>query len=77
MTLWLVGLAGQSAAADFFVAPALSELIRIEGDIDYEGPEDTPVYGVVLRGLTFTQTARFTWEEGRTGWGLPHDWEIL
>ncbi len=59
------------------VAPALTELIRIEGDVDYDGPKDTPVRGVVLRGLTFTHTDRFTWEEGRVGRGLQHDWEMF
>jgi len=58
------------------VAPALTELIRIEGTIDYEGPTDTPVRGIVLRGLTFMHGDRLPWH-GRTGWGLQHDWELF
>jgi len=56
------------------VAPALTELVRIEGTIDYDGPTDVPVEGIVFRGLTFTHGDRLPWH-GRTGWGLQHDWE--
>ncbi|MCX6997412.1 MAG: right-handed parallel beta-helix repeat-containing protein [Kiritimatiellaeota bacterium] len=59
------------------VAPALTELIRVEGAIDYDGPRDTPVRGLVFRGLTFTQADRYTYEKGRVGWGLQHDWEMF
>ncbi len=59
------------------VAPRLTELIRVEGKIDYDGPSDTPVRGVVFRGLTFTQADRWPWEAGKTGWGLQHDWEMF
>jgi hypothetical protein len=58
------------------VAPTLTELIRVEGEIDYEGPADTPVTGLVFKGLTFTQADRYPWQ-GRTGWGLQHDWECF
>jgi parallel beta-helix repeat protein len=67
---------GDSPGNDI-VAPALTEMIRIEGEIDYEGPKDAPVRGIVLQGLTFTQTDRFTWEKDRVGWGLQHDWEMF
>ncbi len=56
--------------------PTLTELIRVEGQIDYEGPQDTPVQGLVFRGLTFSQADRYPWH-GRTGWGLQHDWECF
>ena len=56
------------------VAPALTELIRVEGKIDYAGPRDEPVRNLVFRGLTFTRADRFPWQ-GKTGWGLQHDWE--
>ena len=59
------------------VAPALTELIRIEGDIDEDGPTDTPVEGLAFKGLTFTHADRYVWEEGRRGRGLQHDWEIF
>lgn len=58
------------------VAPALTELIRIEGAIDYDGPADQPVQGIELRGLTFMHGDRYPWH-GRTGWGLQHDWECF
>ncbi|MBM3334444.1 right-handed parallel beta-helix repeat-containing protein, partial [Candidatus Sumerlaeota bacterium] len=61
---------------DDIVVPVLTELVRIEGKIAYDGPQDTPVRNLVLRGLTFTQGDRFSWH-GRTGWGLQHDWEMF
>ena len=36
------------------LAPATTELIRVEGDIDYEGPTDKPVRGIAFSGLTFS-----------------------
>ncbi|MCX6901261.1 MAG: right-handed parallel beta-helix repeat-containing protein [Verrucomicrobia bacterium] len=62
---------------DDVVAPRLTELIRVEGKTDYDGPADTPVRGLVFRGLTFTQSDRRPWEAGKTGWGLQHDWEMF
>jgi hypothetical protein len=59
------------------VAPLLTELIRVEGKIDYEGATDTPVRGLVFRGLSFAQTDRWPWETEKTGWGLQHDWEMF
>ena len=56
------------------VAPLLTELVRVEGQIDYDGPTDKPVRGLVFRGLTFQHGDRQPWH-GRTGWGLQHDWE--
>jgi len=67
---------GQDPGADV-VAPRLTELVRVEGEIDYDGPSDTPVRGVAFRGLTFTQGDRWPWETGKTGWGLQHDWEMF
>jgi hypothetical protein len=61
---------------DDVVAPALTELIRVEGRIDYEGSEDTPIEGLVFEGLGFTHGDRYPWH-GRTGWGLQHDWECF
>ncbi len=56
------------------LAPVLTELVRVEGEIDYDGPQDVPVRNLVFRGLTFAHGDRFPWHGG-TGWGLQHDWE--
>lgn len=69
--LWPEG----DAPGDDIVAPLLTELMRVEGQIDYDGPQDTPVRGLVFRGLTFTHGDRLPWH-GNTGWGLQHDWEM-
>ena len=61
---------------DQIVAPLLRELLRIEGQIDYDGPTDTPVKGLVFRGLAFTHGDRLSWH-GCSGWGLQHDWELF
>jgi hypothetical protein len=58
------------------VAPALTELIKVEGQIDYDGPRDQPVRGVVFQGLTFAHTDRFPWH-GYSGWSLQHSWEMF
>jgi hypothetical protein len=63
-----------NAAPTDVVAPALIELFRIEGTIDYLGPTDIPVRGLVFRGLTFTHGNRYD-ASGRTGWSIQHDWE--
>jgi hypothetical protein len=56
--------------------PVLTELIRVEGHIDYAGPVDQPVRGLVFEGLTFTRGDSYPWH-GLTGWGLQHDWECF
>jgi hypothetical protein len=58
------------------VAPTLTELIRVEGKIDYDGPVDEPVRGIHFYGLAFAHGDRLPWH-GRTGWGLQHDWEMF
>lgn len=58
------------------VATNLSELIRVEGEIDYDGPTDLPVTGVQFRDLEFRHGSRFQWY-GQTGWGIQHDWEAF
>ncbi|MBT7302420.1 MAG: hypothetical protein HN849_23015 [Victivallales bacterium] len=57
-------------------APVLTELIRIEGKIDYPGPTDMPVRGLEFHGITFSQAERHSWH-GLTGWGVQHDWEAF
>jgi len=58
------------------VAPGLTELVRVEGKIDYDGPADTPASGLAFRGLSFAHGDRVGFH-GRTGWGLQHDWELF
>jgi hypothetical protein len=58
-------------------APQLTELIRVEGEIDYDGPRDRPVRGLVFRGLSFTGGDRWPWEKDREGATLQHDWEVF
>ena len=61
------------------LAPSTSELIRVEGAIDYDGPTDTPVRGIAFSGLTFTHADRWAWtsDETRVGWGMQHDWDMF
>jgi hypothetical protein len=58
-------------------APQLTELLRVEGAIDYDGPQDQPVRGLVFRGLSFTGGDRWPWEKNRIGSTLQHDWEMF
>lgn len=57
------------------VAPTLLELIRVEGKIDKEGPEDIPVRNLRFRGITFMHGERYTLAEDDAG--LQHDWDML
>jgi hypothetical protein len=57
------------------LAPCLRELIRIEGRVDVDGPEDVPVRGLTFRGLTFCHADRGTW--GPADAGIQHDWEMI
>ena len=59
------------------VAPFLRELIRVEGKINYDGPEDVPVKNVAFKGLTFKHARRSQWHEKRKGWGIQHDWDTF
>lgn len=56
-------------------APKLLELIRIEGDIDIEGPRDVPVRNLYFRGFTFKHGERYTLTPDDAG--LQHDWDML
>jgi hypothetical protein len=56
------------------VAPLLTELMRIEGDIDYAGPKDEPVRNLSFRGLTFAHAERLE-RHGQDGRDLQHAWE--
>jgi hypothetical protein len=70
--LWPTG----DRPGDHLVAPRLTELVRVEGTIDYDGHRDEPVTGLVFQGLTFAHAERFPWH-GRTGWSLQHSWELF
>jgi len=59
------------------IAPQVTELVRVEGHIDYDGPNDTPVTGLVFRGLTFAHSDRFAYPADHQGRGLQHDWELF
>jgi hypothetical protein len=54
----------------------LTELIRIEGEMDEWDYADRPVKGVKFYGITFTHSKRYAWDADKTGWGLQHDWEM-
>lgn len=61
------------------LAPSATELIRVEGKIDYDGQTDKPVRGIAFSGITFTHGDRWAWtdDENRVGWGMQHDWDIF
>lgn len=56
------------------VAPQLTELIRVEGGIDKQGPKDTPVRNLRFRGLTFMHGDRYLLSPDDAG--LQHDWDM-
>ncbi|MDF7806369.1 right-handed parallel beta-helix repeat-containing protein [Pontiellaceae bacterium B12219] len=57
------------------VAPQLLELIRVEGNVDLDGPEDIPVRNLCFRGLTFKHGERYQVDPDDAG--LQHDWDFL
>ena len=69
--LWPTG----DSPGDDIVAPSLTELFRVEGKIDGKAPSDTPVFGIVFRGLTFVQADRGVVVDGDKS--IQHDWEML
>ncbi|MDF7801308.1 right-handed parallel beta-helix repeat-containing protein [Pontiellaceae bacterium B1224] len=58
------------------IAPALNELIRIEGvnDASLAGTKDQPVEGIVFEGLSFAYADRQQWLPEDAG--LQHDWNL-
>ena len=60
---------------DKIMAPRLTELIRVEGEIDIPGPVDKPVRGLVFKGLTFSLADRGAWTKDDAG--IQHDWEMV
>jgi len=57
------------------LAPRLIEYIRIEGEIDEQGPKDTPVRNLCFRGLTFKHGERYTLTKDDAG--TQHDWDMF
>ena len=57
------------------IAPSLIEYIRVEGDIDLNGPVDRAVQNLHFRGLTFKHGERYTLAKGDAG--LQHDWDMF
>ncbi|QEG43124.1 right-handed parallel beta-helix repeat-containing protein [Roseimaritima ulvae] len=55
-------------------APTLTELIRVEGQVDKQGPQDTPVRNLCFRGLTFMHGERY--QIAANDAGLQHDWDM-
>lgn len=57
-------------------AGRITELLRIEGEVDATDLKDRPVKGLSFHRLVFTQANAFAWDAGKSGWGLQHDWEM-
>ena len=65
----------EGVPGDNIFAPALRELVKVEGINDDKGDGDIPVQGIRFSGLTFTQADRGVWKDGDKG--IQHDWEML
>lgn len=57
------------------MAPQLIEFIRVEGEIDKQGPKDIPVRNLCFRGLTFKHGERYTLAKDDAG--TQHDWDMF
>jgi hypothetical protein len=57
-------------------APLLKQLIRVQGEIDVNGPADKPVRHLVFRGLSFTGGERDTWPADYRGREMQHAWDL-
>ena len=53
------------------------ELLRVEGKIQYDLPNDIPARNINFKGLTFTKGDRSVWYKNRKGWGIQHDWDTF
>lgn len=56
-------------------APALMELVKVEGKIRYDLDTDIPVKNIHFKGITFTKGDRSVWYKNHKGWGIQHDWD--
>lgn len=70
--LWPIG----EKPTDQIFAPSLTVLIKVEGEIDFDGPIDIPVNGLIFKDLNFTQADRGTINEYDKA-SIQHDWEII
>ncbi len=59
------------------IFPLVTEIVRIEGDIDYDGPTDIPVKGLRFEGLSFVNADRMPTPDNIKGRGLQHGWEYF
>ena len=57
------------------MAPQLIEYIRVEGNVDKQGPKDVPVRNLCFRGLTFKHGDRYTLAKDDAG--TQHDWDMF
>ena len=57
------------------IAPQLIESIRVEGQIDKQGPKDIPARNLCFRGLTFKHGDRYTLTLDDAG--TQHDWDMF
>jgi len=55
-------------------APSLKELIRLEGRINYWGPQDAPIRYIQFKGITFMCGDRDVLQPEDSG--IQHDWEM-
>ncbi|WP_430931215.1 right-handed parallel beta-helix repeat-containing protein [Saccharicrinis sp. 156] len=69
----------EDGAPKGILAPSVTELIRVEGEVDYSGKRDKPVVGIVFSGITFSHADRRAWldDEDQLGWGMQHDWDMF
>jgi hypothetical protein len=70
--LWPIG----EKPSDQIYAPLLTVLIKVEGKIDFDGPTDIPVKGLIFKDLNFTQADRGTVNKDDKA-SIQHDWEII
>ena len=69
--LWPSDPTSADGSPQGILAPSTTELVRIEGAINYDGPSDTPVRGIAFSGLTFSHADRWALvkDEDRVRWG--------
>ncbi len=63
-------------SSDIFV-PQLRELVKVEGKVQYDMPNDIPVERINFKNLHFTHADRSEWYRERKGWGIQHDWDTF